>query len=352
VSADSPAAIGLDCFESGWPGEAIFKVLPDHLFCMSHSQHSTTSLFKSAGKMKILIDQKGGLGNQLFQYAAGLYFARKYEAALEIVKEAVNLAATFGHPRPLLLSKFCISARFRNRTLWDRMMCSFAWYKKPLVVPARIISGTQFYSQPYSAYNAFLASLPIASTTRNLYLNGNFQAYSFAQGVEQQLREEIQLKEAPSGKNLEMLNEIQACMNSVSLHIRLGDYTFNSGGRSLLPMAYYRRAIQAMNERVANPTLFIFSDEIESARASLPTLERMVFVDHNSEETAHEDMRLMSACRHNIMANSTFSWWGAWLNPNPEKHVLYPDRWFNLNPIPADLMPPTWQSISTEDSSA
>lgn len=302
--------------------------------------------------MKILVNQKGGLGNQLFQYAAGLYFAKKYGANLEIIREPEERASSLGHPRRFLLSEFCISARMRDRIAWDRMMCSVAWYKRPLAESARLISRTEFISQHFSTDNVFLSSLPIAASTRKLYLNGYFQAYRYVQEVEQQLRTELRLREAPSGKNLETLNAIQACECSVSLHVRLGDYKVHSEGTSLLPITYYRGAIQAMNERLVNPTYFVFSDEIDSARECLPKLERMVFVDHNNEETAHEDLRLMSACQHHIIANSSFSWWGAWLDPNPGKHVVFPDRWFNLAPTPPGLIPPAWQSISTEDASA
>jgi hypothetical protein len=99
---------------------------------------------------------------------------------------------------------------------------------------------------------------------------------------------------------------------------------------------------------LVNPTYFVFSDEIDSARECLPKLERMVFVNHNSEDAAHEDLRLMSGCRHHIIANSSFSWWGAWLNPHTDKIVYYPNRWFHLNPTLPDLIPPAWRSIALD----
>ena len=298
--------------------------------------------------MRILIDQQGGLGNQLFQYAAGLYFAKVYDASLEIVRVQEQRAVSFGHSRTFLLSNFGISAPFRKRTPWDRMMCSVAWHKRPLAEIARRLSRTQFFAQDSSTFNVFLPALPIAPSTKSLYINGNFQAYGFAQGVEQQLRTELGFCEAPSGRNLDLLNEIQASECPVSLHVRYGDYKAHSGGRSLLPMTYYQGAIKAIAERVVNPTYFVFSDDIGFARENLPKLEHVVFVDHNSEDTAHQDLRLMAACSHHIIANSTFSWWGAWLNPNPQKIVAFPSLWFNLNPTQPDLMPPTWQRIETK----
>jgi hypothetical protein len=302
--------------------------------------------------MKVLVTQKGGLGNQLFQYAAGLYYAKQYGATLEIIKVPDDSAGSFGHPRPFALSIYCISAPFRDWNSWDRFMWTTSIKKKLVVFCAKSVSHTAVWQQPEDKVWTFLPELPISQSVQCVYLKGYFQAYRFVQEVEQQLRTELKLREAPSGKNLERLNEIQACECSVSLHVRLGDYKVDRGGRRLLPITYYRRAIQAMNERLVNPTFFVFSDEIDTARECLPKLERMVFVDHNNEEAAHEDLRLMSACQHHIIANSSFSWWGAWLNPSPEKHVVFPDRWFNLDPTPPGLIPPAWQSISSEDSSA
>jgi hypothetical protein len=298
--------------------------------------------------MRILIHQKGGLGNQLFQYAAGLYYAKKYRATLEFIKLPDDWAGSYGHPRPFALSNYCISEPFREGNSWDRLMWTTSMKKKLIVFFAKYVSHTAVWQQPEDDVWTFLPELPISKSIQCIYLKGYFQAYKYVQEVEQQLRTELRLREAPSGKNIETLNEIHSCECAVSLHIRLGDYKVDHGGRSLLPITYYQRAIQAMNDRLRNPTYFIFSDEIDFARECLPKFERMVFVDHNNEEAAHEDLRLMSACRHHIIANSTFSWWGAWLNPNTEKIVFYPDRWFNMNPVQPDLMPPTWRSIATD----
>jgi hypothetical protein len=298
--------------------------------------------------MKVIIHQAGGLGNQLFQYAAGLYFAKKYGAALEFIKLPDDCAGSYGHPRLFALSNYCITEPFREANSWDRLMWTTSLKKKLLVSFAKYVSRTAVWQQLEENVWTFLPELPIPQSTQCIYLKGYFQAYRYGQEVEQQLRTELRLREAPSGKNLETLNEIQACECAVSLHVRLGDYKVDCGGSNLLPITYYQRAIQAMNERLVNPTYFVFSDEIDSARECLPKLERMVFVNHNSENAAHEDLRLMSGCRHHIIANSSFSWWGAWLNPHTDKIVYYPNRWFHLNPTLPDLIPPAWRSIALD----
>jgi hypothetical protein len=303
--------------------------------------------------LKILLLQKRGLGNQLFQYAAGLFFAKKYGAMLEVIPEPEHLASSFGHPRPFMLSNFCISTPVRRLTKWDRLMCSVAPIKKPIAVSARFASRSVYYQQDFLDDWTFLPELPIPRATQNLYLEGNFQAYQYAQNVEASVRAEFRLREPASGQNLDMLEKIRAAENSTSLHIRRGDYAIRGEGPQQLPLRYYSNAINTLHGRVGNPTFFVFSDDIAFARENLPKEQRMIFVDHNDESNGHEDLRLMSACRHNIIANSTFSWWGAWLNADSRRLVCVPESWNNINRnirYP-DLIPPDWLRIATDSAS-
>ena len=300
--------------------------------------------------MRINVLQQRGLGNQLFQYVAGLFFAKKYGATLEVIREPEDLASSFGHPRPFLLSHFCITEPVRALNLWDRVMCSVATVKKPIAVPARLASRTVVYRQPVNEDGTFLPALPIPLSAKNVYLEGNFQAYRFAQDVEQRVRSEFSFKKPPVDRNLETFEQIKAAENSVSLHVRRGDYKINKGGQELLPIEYYIRAMQILQQKVANPTYFIFSDDIPYTREALPKAERMVFVDHNDEANGHEDLRLMSACRHNIIANSTMSWWGAWLNSDPARLVCAPRIWRNPKISYEDLIPPNWLRIANDAS--
>ncbi|MGA3079774.1 MAG: alpha-1,2-fucosyltransferase [Terracidiphilus sp.] len=203
----------------------------------------------------------------------------------------------------------------------------------------------------------FLPALPIPPSARNIYLDGNFQARQYAEDAEQHLRTELRLREPPTGKNLETLEDIRAVETSVSLHVRRGDYGFWGGGPRVLSLDYYAQAMRALLERVRKPTFFVFSDDIPFTREHLPkSIEgaRMVFVDNNDEANPHEDLRLMSACRHHIIANSTFSWWGAWLNPDPAKLVCAPMGWGLANPEEwnSDLIPPGWLLIDADIASS
>jgi hypothetical protein len=297
--------------------------------------------------MKIQLLLKRGLGNQFFQYAAGLFFARKYGASLTIVREPAKFAISFGRPRPFLLSRFSISTPVRDLTAWDRLMCSVAPSKKPIVASARLLSRTAYYAQNYMDDWTFLPTLPIPSSTQTLYLEGNFQAWQYPHDVEETIRRELQVKAPAEGPNLEMLQQIRGEENSVSLHLRRGDYVVRSEGPQVMPLTYYEKAIQTIQDRVQKPRFFVFSDDIPFARQNLPQTERITFVEINDEAAPEQDLRLMMACRHNIIANSTFSWWGAWLNPNPAKLVIAPESWENINkdvPYP-DLIPSGWLRI-------
>jgi hypothetical protein len=108
-------------------------------------------------------------------------------------------------------------------------------------------------------------------------------------------------------------------------------------------MEYYERAIAHMSERLDDPRYFVFSDDVEFARENLPRSGGLEFVAHNDDFSAHEDLRLMSSCHHHILANSTFSWWGAWLNGHPEKIVVAPRQWYegSDNYYP-NLFAPEW----------
>jgi hypothetical protein len=177
------------------------------------------------------------------------------------------------------------------------------------------------------------------SAARYVYVEGFFESYHYPNAIETTLRNDLLFKEGPIGRNLDCLSAIRNCDISVSVHLRRGDYAVEFSGENLLPVSYYRNAIEAARESLNPSKFFVFSDDIEFARTHLGSDEDMVFVDHNGEAEAHEDLRLMAACDHHIIANSTFSWWGAWLNPSKEKLVFAPDRWRKHNyPVDATVV--------------
>jgi len=135
----------------------------------------------------------------------------------------------------------------------------------------------------------------------------------------------------------------------VSLHIRRGDYVSNRSTleiHGVLGIDYYVRALNLMEEKVKEPQIFVFSDDIPWARDNLKTNLPLQFIDHNGVEKNYEDLRLMSNCKNHIIANSSFSWWGAWLSSNSEKIVITPMNWFNQSNMDTrDLIPVSWYRI-------
>ncbi len=170
------------------------------------------------------------------------------------------------------------------------------------------------------------------------------RARSISRYCADEIRAEFELEEAPSQRNRELIERVEAT-NSLSLHVRRGDYVSHEAtGRfhGLMPLSYYREAVELVTERAGRAEIFVFSDDIDWCKREFTIPEcKLHYVDHNSRGS--EDMRLMSSCRHHILANSSFSWWGAWLNRDPEKIVVAPTRWFrDLSIDTSDLLPESW----------
>jgi len=293
--------------------------------------------------MQIVSRQLSGLGNQLFQYAAARYYSAKYAAVMRLGIDLPQNATSHGYPRPYLLSHFRIKAPALALTCADRLMISEKPSRRLLKQVYRRARGIQVFTEPVAQRYSFIPDLPIEPKVRTLYLIGYWQAYQFVNSVAEELRQEFQFRDPPTGKTLAVLNHIRQQQNPVSLHMRRGDFTLAVEGNIALPMDYYRRGIDYLRERLHHPLFFVFSDDIAFARANLPSGLPAIFVDHNDDSTAYDDLRLMSACHHHLIANSTFSWWGAWLNPRAEKIVYAPRYWqLRSGSYYPELFPPAW----------
>jgi len=293
--------------------------------------------------MKIIVREMGGLGNQLFQYAAGVYYSTRCQVPLLVAADPDPHAASAGYPRPFQLSMFQIQAPIRPATKLERVLLTTNRRFRLVAAGLRGLLGAKLFEEPEPF--RFLPELPARKRASRVYLRAYWQAAGYAAGVESRLREELTLKSQPTGKNLEMLKRIAASPCPVSVHLRRGDYRLGPHDLTL-PMHYYEQAILSLRQRFSSPELFVFSDDIEFASQNLSRVLPMHFVGHNDEFSAFEDLRLMAACRHHIIANSTFSWWGAWLNPRADKVVFSPKHWRGRTPsYYPDLYPAGWEII-------
>jgi hypothetical protein len=203
-------------------------------------------------------------------------------------------------------------------------------------------SGTAAIERHFQ-FDAAVLSLP-----DNVVMDGYWQSERYFADVAELVRGELSFKQPAAGRNAEVAAEISTC-NAVSLHVRRGDYAADPVVMSMhgvCPLDYYYRAVEYVVERVSDPVFFLFSDDPDWVRDHLKLHGSVRAVDHNGPDSGCEDLRLISQCDHQIIANSTFSWWGAWLNPNPHKIVVAPNQWFADESLDtSDLLPASWVKL-------
>jgi len=281
----------------------------------------------------------GGLGNQMFQYAAGLRLASARNTELKLDLSAFD-EQTMQTPRSYELGAFAVTAELASP---EEVAALVKGSGRLLGRLATRWSRDRFSSR--AVERAFHFDPGVLSLSDGVVLRGYWQSERYFSDVADRVRREFCWKREPTGTNAAMIADIARC-NSVSLHIRRGDYLTNPDAREMhgvCSVDYYQRAVAHIVDRVSDPTFFLFSDEPDWVRENLELRASVRLVDHNGPDAGSEDLRLMSRCSHHIVANSTFSWWGAWLNPNPEKIVIAPKQWFADDSIDtSDLLPASW----------
>lgn len=181
-----------------------------------------------------------------------------------------------------------------------------------------------------------------------VYLSGFWQSERYFGDIADVLRREFTPSEPLDPQNAAIASQIRA-VDAVSIHVRRGDYVTSertNRAHGTCSLDYYHRAVEFMAARVGVPHLFVFSDEPEWAQRHLYFNLPTTYVATNPSSSGFRDLQLMSGCRHHVIANSSFSWWGAWLNSSPDKIVVAPKRWFNeLQHDTRDLVPEGWIRI-------
>lgn len=291
----------------------------------------------------IIIKLLGGLGNQMFQYALGRALAVQHQD--ELFLDCSFFSEKGSHtPREFELDIFDIKASIAS----DEHLKAFIPEQPTLL--GRImhrLRGTKPVSKSYHEHGHQFHP-EVFDLRGDMHLIGYWQTEHYFKQVENIIREDFTFKHPATGLNAELLQKINAC-NAVSLHIRRGDYVTNTSANSfhgLCGLDYYNAAVQWLMQHEQNMELFVFSDDIAWAKENLKYELPMTFIDHNTGKNSWEDMRLMSHCKHNIIANSSFSWWAAWLNPNKEKRVIAPKQWFADTTINTkDVIPTSWKKL-------
>ncbi len=288
----------------------------------------------------------GGLGNQMFQYAAARVLAEKLGKSLQLDLSLLQLHLHSKNTtqRQYELHNFQLNPDIK---LTSSKVTGFLMKKIYLNIKKNTLKN--WISKHFSIFTNkenFNFDNYFKNIKDNTTLLGNYQTERYFASHENMIRTEFRFKSDLSGENAAIAQKI-IHSNAISIHIRRGDYISNSNASKVFcscSVEYYQNAISYIEKHIENPCFFIFSDEPEAAQKML-SLKNAFFIDWNKGDNNYIDMQLMSLCKHHIIANSSFSWWGAWLNDNPEKIVIAPAHWLKdekRNKTIKDLIPEKW----------
>lgn len=277
----------------------------------------------------IIVRVTGGLGNQMFQYA--MYKSLENKGKLVKLDSKSFYETKKEHNGYELERIFDIKPNKPTKEDLEKFdennISTLFKIKRKLFGDKKFVYDTKEY-----VFNKDVYKL------KNSYLNGYWQSIKYFEGIENDIKKDFRFKNQLDNKNLEILNEIENS-NSISIHIRRGDYmspeNYNMYGCIATP-TYYKKAIKVIEEKVENPTFFVFSNDMDWVKKNIQINSQVFYIDINSGNGSYKDMQLMSNCKHNIIANSSFSWWGAWLNENKNKIVIAPKKWINREDVDSD----------------
>lgn len=288
----------------------------------------------------LIIRVTGGLGNQMFQYAF-------YKMLLDIGKDEVKLD-TFAfkdyslHNGYELENIFNINPNKANQDEINKL-------KKENNILLKLLY--KFKRNKNCIIRNELIFDESMLNLKNKYLQGYWQSEKYFLNVKNEILKDFKFKSFDDIKNINLMNIIKK-NNSTSIHIRRGDY-LNQENRKfyggICNDNYYLSAINLIKKKVDRPLFIVFSNDIEWCKKFFNNKfkdDKFIYVDWNKGENSYKDMQLMSICDNNIIANSSFSWWGAWLNAKDEKIVIAPSKWMNFkqNDI-NDIIPSGWLKI-------
>ena len=324
----------------------------------------------------IITTLKGGLGNQLFQYAVGRalsihldtqlrldisWFRRVTRSNRRYLLDRFNIRNDFITPHELDVLLHCDDTyhgaqKVKDLRKVEERNVQQVYFDPSLQKSIELLelkqnfvgNGCVFFSEPHFHFYPYIFNL-----TGSLYLDGYWQSEKYFKYIEGTLLSEFQLRVKRDPCNSKMVDRILDQPESVSLHVRRGDAITNPESREVHgcpSIRYYRKCIDIMAERLRSPHFFIFSDDIPWVRENMRLNQPYTVVNCNDEQRCYNDLSLMALCKHHIISASSFSWWGAWLagkrwNNNPI--VLAPEVWFVTQEFNTkDLYLPSWERIS------
>lgn len=291
----------------------------------------------------IIVKLSGGLGNQMFQYAFGRYLSELLDTELKLYIDEIyeNGKAT---KRIYGLGAFNIKENFVTDKELKLLRIKTNSFRNK--IQRWTLKKIKFLNTSYVIEKSFEFNQLKFKSGKDYFLEGYWQSEKYFKSIENIIKEEFQLK-YHNEEIIELIGKIKLQEESVSIHIRRGDYVTNpitAKYHGVCDSSYYKKAISIFENKIKNPYFYVFSDDIDWAKKNLPVEINAAYISELNFKD-YVELQLMSLCKHNIIANSSFSWWGAWLNSNMNKIVIAPNKWFNTSINTIDLIPSTWNRI-------
>ncbi len=287
----------------------------------------------------------GGLGNQMFQLAYGKYLAKLHHTELRMDISSYAAAPQHGY----LLNRYATTAQVATsqqlRSIPRRYRLDGRLQLRDLI-PAGWLPASELRRHKESPFGFHPRHLAVGN---HRYLVGYWQSEKYFPGMRGELLQEFQLLEPLSVVSRRVEERLRDC-RSVAVHVRRGDYVSSASAAQIychLEIDYYRQAVLDWAQQHPGIQVFVFSNDIPWCRQNLQLPFPTHYVEHNSASAAHEDLELMRQANCCVIANSTFSWWGAWLNERKDKVVYAPSRWFHTGTLDgSSIVPDHWKRVN------
>ena len=288
----------------------------------------------------IIIRLKGGMGNQMFQYALGRNLAKKLNTELRFDLSSLldrSRGKDFVY-RDFDLDIFQLQAQFVTSPALLRNIYRFKSSGITKLVRGRINRGRRHVKEKNFHFQAAFLEQAV---DESIY-EGWFQSYRYFEGIEEEVRKAFSFRKLVLPESMALLEQIQST-NSICLNVRRTDF-LKVDNLNTTNLAYFEKAAAYVTERVNQAHFFVFSDDIEWCRNNIRLDHPVHIVDHSHKGYKFGNyLQLMKACRHFIIPNSSFAWWASWLNQNPDKIVVAPKNWFKDPDIDTtNVTPPGW----------
>lgn len=290
----------------------------------------------------IIVKICGGLGNQLFQYGFGKYLSRLLNTKVKFDVQTTrnNKNFTSRDLEPAIFNS--ITELASKDEIREMKLFTKGFFER---LERKIIEKLPFMNNAFYVEKPFSKESKIQYFKDNCYYDGYWQSFKYLDNIDRAFIKEDAIKSNLDAQNAALLKDI-LIGQSIGLHIRRGDYLSNKKNASIFEVCslnYYQRAVQYFTEMMPESVYYIFSDDIMWAKKNL-TGNQFIHVENKKPLV---DLYLMSKCKHNIISNSTFSWWASWINQNPDKRIIAPKLWYKgkLNESTFELIPDNWKRI-------